>query len=55
MDWLKIILIIAVILQEIQIISLRHEVMTISDIFFSLVADKLKNIQVEIIESDDDE
>lgn len=55
MDWFKIILIIAVILQEIQIISLRHEVIAISDMFFSLIADKLKNIQVEIVESDDDE
>ena len=34
MDWFKVILIIAVILQEIQIISLRHEVIAISDIFF---------------------
>lgn len=55
MDWFKVILVIAIILQEMQIISLRHEVTTISDMFFSLVADKLKNIQVEIVKSDDDE
>ena len=55
MDWFKIVLVVAIILQEIQIISLRRELDEVSEFFFSIVTGKVKEITAYVVNNEEDE
>lgn len=55
MDWVKIILGICLILQEIQIILLNRRLDTAEDLIVAALADKIKSIAVMSLDDKDDE
>ncbi len=55
MDWFKVILVVAIILQEVQIIALREELTELTDMVVLTLANKIKNMSISIVESDEEE
>ena len=55
MDWVKIILGICLILQEVQIILLNRRLDTAEDLIVAALADKIKSIAVMSLDDEDDE
>ena len=55
MDWVKIILGICLILQEVQIILLNRRLDTAEDLIVAALADKIKSIAVMSLDDKDDE
>lgn len=55
MDWFKVILVVAIILQEVQIIALREELTALTDMVVLTLANKIKNMSISIVESDEEE
>ena len=55
MDWFKVIFVVAIILQEIQIIALRDELTALTDMVVLTLVNKVKNISISIAESDEEE
>ena len=55
MDWFKVILVVAIILQEVQIMALREELTALTDMVVLTLANKIKNMSISIVESDEEE
>lgn len=53
MDWFKIIVVIVIVLQEINLISLRKELHALTNMVVLTIANKGKTMSIKIMESDE--
>jgi len=55
MDWVKIVLVVSLIIQEIQIILINKRLDATEDLIIAALADKIKSISIMSVDDDDED